>query len=97
MDAAGQLAQLREAAAEFVLGLGQDLPRGLRVAVELRGDHAQLERHRDEALLGAVVQVALEPHAFGVADLDEARPRCGQLLVGVGIGQGLRDELGEVA
>jgi hypothetical protein len=97
VDAAGQLAQLREPAGELVLGLGENLTRGRRVALEPRGDHVQLKGHGDEPLLSAVVQVALEPHAFGVADLDEPRPRCGQLLVGVGIGQSLRDEVGEVA
>ena len=97
MDAAGQLAQLREPAGELVLGLGENLPRGPRVTLELRGDDAQLKGDLDEPLLSAVVQVALEPHAFGVADLDEPRPRCGELLVGVGIGQCLRDEFSEVA
>ena len=71
--------------------------RARQVALELRGDDVQLEGDRDEPLLSAVVQVALEPHPFGVADLDEPRPRRGQLLVGVGIGQSLRDEFGEVA
>ena len=97
MDAAGQLAQLGEPAGEIVLRRGQNLPCGPRVALELLADHAQPEGDRDESLLSAVVQVALEPRALGVADLDEARPRCGELLVGVGIGQRLRDELGEVA
>ena len=63
----------------------------------LRGDHAQPERDRDEPLLGAIVQVALEPQALGVADLHDARPRGGQLLVGVGVGQRLGDQVGEVA
>ncbi len=96
MDAASQLAQLREPAGELVLGLDENLPRGPRITLELRGDHAQLKGDRDEPLLSAVVQVALEPHAFGVADLDEPRPRCGQLLVGVRIRQSLRDQFGEV-
>ena len=97
MDAAGQLAQLGESLGEILLGGGQRLPRGRRVALELRADHAQAERDRDEPLLSAVVQVALEPPALGVADLDDARPRGGELLVGVGVGQRLRDEIGEVA
>ena len=56
----------------------------------------QLERERHEPLLGAVVQVALQSPALGVAGLDDARARARELVVGVGVGQGLRDELGEV-
>ena len=77
--------------------VGQDLACGCRVALELAADHAEPERDRDEPLLGAVMQVALEAPALGVADLDDARPGRGQLLVGVGVGQRLRDEVGEVA
>ena len=43
------------------------------------------------------MQVALQPAALGVAHFDDVRPRCGELLVGVGVGQRLRDEIGEVA
>ena len=76
---------------------GQDLACGCRVTLELSPDDAQPEGDRDEPLLSAVVQVALEPPALGVADLHDARSRSGQLLVGVGVGQCLRDEVGEVA
>ena len=58
---------------------------------------AQLQRERHEPLLGAVVQVALQPPALGVAGLHDARARARELLVGVGVGQRLGDELGEVA
>ena len=40
----------------------------------------QVERQRDQPLLRAVVQVALEPAARGVAGLDDARARGAQLL-----------------
>ena len=63
----------------------------------LRADHAQPERDRDEPLLGAIMQVALEPPALGVADLHDARPGGGQLRVGVRVGQRLGDQVGEVA
>jgi hypothetical protein len=43
------------------------------------------------------VQVALQPPALGVAGLDDARARGGELLARVGVGERLRDELGEVA
>ena len=41
---------------------------------------AQLERERDELLLGAVVEVALDPPARGVGRLDDAQARDAQLL-----------------
>ena len=62
-----------------------------------RLDEPQLERQRDEALLGAVVEVALEAAALGVAGLDEPRPRGGELLARVGVRQRLGHQLGEVA
>ena len=83
--------------ASCVLRGGQDLAGGRRVLLERRADQAQVERERHEPLLRAVVQVALEPPALGVAGLDDARARGGQLLVGVGVRERLRDQLGEVA
>ena len=52
----------------------------VRVVAELRLEQAELERQRDEPLLGAVVQVALEPLALLLAGLDDARARAPQLL-----------------
>ena len=66
------------------------------IALEAPLDHAQLERERHEPLLGAVVQVALQSPPLGVPGLHDARARARELVVGVGVGQGLRDELGEV-
>ena len=97
MDAAGQLAQLVEPAGELGLGRRQQLAGGRRVALEPGGHHAEAEGDGDQPLLGAVVQVALEPLALGVADLHQARPRGGQLLVRVGVGERLGDEVREVA
>ena len=42
---------------------GEQPPRGLRIAIELRLDLLQGEREADQALLGAVVQVALQAPA----------------------------------
>ena len=53
----------------------------LRVLVDPRPRHAHLERQRDEPLLRAVVQVALDLAARGVGRLDDARARGVQLLV----------------
>ena len=47
---------------------------------ELGAQQPQREREHHQPLLGAVVQVALEPAALGVAGLDGARARGAQLL-----------------
>ena len=46
----------------------------------MRARQPELQRQRDEALLGAVVEVALEAAALAHRDLDEPRPRRLQLL-----------------
>ena len=53
---------------------------GRLVGAELRLEQPQLERERDQPLLGAVVQVALEALALAVAGLDDPGPRAAQLL-----------------
>ena len=73
MDATGQLAKVVEPLGELVLGGGQVLAGGGRVLLEHRADDPQVERDRHEPLLCAIVQVALEPPALGVARLDDAR------------------------
>ena len=61
MDAASELAQLVERGGELLArGLEHRLGRR-RVAADLRLGEAQRERERDEPLLGAVVEVPLEP------------------------------------
>ena len=96
MDAAGQLAQLLERVLELLASRGQVLAGTAGIGLEAPLDHAQLQRERHEPLLGAVVEIALQPPALGVAGLHDARARASELVVGVGVGQGLRDELGEV-
>ena len=61
------------------------------VAEALAG-HPELEAQRDETLLRAVVQVALDPPALGVGGGDDARlggagvdDLCGQLRIGLGV------------
>ena len=69
-----------EACLELVGEAVEERPGGLRVARVLRPRHAHIERHRDEALLGAVVEVALDPAPRGVGGLDDAGARGVQLL-----------------
>ena len=69
----------------------------VRAPLERALGQSELQRQRDEALLRAVVQVALQAAALGVAGADDARARGGQLGVGIGVGERLRHEVGEVA
>ena len=95
MDAAGELAQLPERALQLHAHVREQAPGALRVALDARLDAAQVERERHQPLLRAVVQVALEPAAFRVLDLDDAGGGGRQLLARVGVGEGVGDQLGE--
>jgi signal transduction histidine kinase len=79
VDAAGQLAQLLERLSELG-GERVDEPDEVGLVLEPRLEHPQLEGERDELLLGAVVEVALDPAARVVARLHDAQPRHAQLL-----------------
>jgi hypothetical protein len=72
VDAAGQLAQLVQRETKLLPRRCEQLLGGRRVLVEPRLDIAQVERHAHEALLGAVVEVALDAPPFGVGGLDQA-------------------------
>jgi len=60
MDTARQLAQLRERVPELVARRVEQPGGRRRVGVDLGAGEPELQRQRDEALLGAVVQVALD-------------------------------------
>ena len=77
VDAARQLAQLLEAGVELLLRLVEQLR---ELAVRALARRAQQQGERHEPRLGAVVQVALEPPALGVAGLHDPCPRRTQLL-----------------
>ena len=66
MDPAGELAQLVQRRLQLGLGFGEQLRVGVGVAQEL-----QCEPEREQPLLRAVVQVALESSAFRVAGGDD--------------------------
>ena len=65
---------------ELAAGRLEQPPGGRRVERELALGEAELQRERDEPLLGAVVQVALEPAALEHRDVDEPRARALELL-----------------
>ena len=78
MDAAGELTQLgqrdRELLADLVDRAGEP------AVAQPRLQHPQVQGERDELLLGAVVEVALDPPARVVGGLDDPQPRDAQLL-----------------
>ena len=86
-----------EAGVELARGVVEQVGRGLGVRGQPRPRQAQLEHDGDEALLRAVVQVALEPAPLLVAGLDQARARGDQVGARLRAGDGQRGELAERA
>ena len=78
VEPARELAQLGHRQRELVARRRHELLRR-RVVVDAALQQAQLERDRDEPLLGAVVEVALEPAALGVARRHDPLARRPQL------------------
>ena len=79
MDPARQFAQLGKARLELLLrAIEQSAELGIGVRTVTRC--AEEQRKADEAGLRAVVEVALESPARGVARLHESYARCSQLL-----------------
>ena len=72
MDAAGERAQLGERVDGFGVGLGEQLVEGGAAVGELAAGELEREPDPEQVLLGAVVEVALEPAALGVAGFDDA-------------------------
>ena len=92
MDPARELAQLVEGLGE--LG-ARRLERVARLRVRACG-HPQVDREGDEALLGAVVQVALQALPLGVAGLHQPDAGGRELLPRLRVGERLGRQLGEV-
>ena len=80
VDAARELAQLLERELQLLLRADHQALGGVGVLAHAALRQAQRQRHRDEPLLGAVVQVALQAAALGDAGLDEPLARGAQLL-----------------
>jgi hypothetical protein len=96
VEAAGDLAQLIQHA-----GCPGDGAVELRVELAELGWYrrlccAQVQRQRDQPLLGAVVQVSPDTSAGLVGGGDDPRARRGELGPTFSIGDGGRDELGEL-
>ena len=92
MDAAGQLAQLGQRLLRLLAGrLDQRLQLGIGPG-HPAARHAERQRQRDQPLLRPVVQVALEPAAFGVPGLHDpgpGRPHQLQLRLDLGLQPGV--------
>ena len=79
VDAAGQLGQRLDRLAGRDRLVGEDPGGALRGAGRHRLGQPQVDRERDQVLLGPVVDVPLEPAPLGVLGLDQALPRGPQL------------------
>ena len=79
MDPAGQLAQLLDREPRLLARLGDQRRGGGRV-VDARLRQPERERQGDQPLLGAVVQVTLDPAALGVAGGEDAGARVAQVV-----------------
>jgi hypothetical protein len=94
MQPARQLAQLGEHRAQ-VLDAALKRRRGGRLGRPRR--ELQRQRKRDQTLLGAVVEVALDPPSGVVGGGDDPRARLLELDPRIDVGDRLRDQLGECA
>ena len=101
MDAAGEVAQLLERGAGLRLRLVDELQgHAVRVVAQALAGHAELEAEGDEALLRAVVQVALDAAALGVGRGDDPRLRgagVDHLRRELGVGLGVQEQPRPVA
>ena len=74
MDAADQVADLLERRLRLLVGLGDQRRAALGVGLEALAGHAEVHGEGDEALLGAVVEVALDAPALGLGAVDGRGP-----------------------
>ena len=80
VDAADQVAQLDDRLLRLVVGLADQLARARRGCRRVLAARPRSIPSRDEPLLGAVVQVALDAAALGDRAVDRAAMRLLQLL-----------------
>ena len=81
VDAAGERAQVLERGAQAVLELDRQVLDLAGVLAESSSSLSSIAE-RDELLLGAVVQVPLDPVAFLVLGAHQPPPRCRQVVDG---------------
>jgi hypothetical protein len=93
VQAAGDLPKILQHASHF--GHCALQPLGQLAGSRCRLRLLQLQDERDQPLLGAVVQIALDPAAGGIADGHDPRPGRGQLGLGLRVGDRGRGQLGE--
>ena len=91
MDAAGELAQLLDGGLRVLARLRQQLRRALGVGGELRLREPERHRDGDHPLLGAVVEVALDPPALLLGGVEDPVARAAQVVDAVA--QGARPAL----
>jgi hypothetical protein len=80
MDAAGELAQLLDRELGLLAGLRDQRDCAGRVGLEPRLGEPQDQCEGDQALLRAVVEVALDPPALRVGGVDDALPGVAQVI-----------------
>ena len=80
MQAADELAQLGQGQHGLVVRGGDGQPDRFGFGVEPLPGHAEVHGQRDQPLLRAVVQVPLDPAAFGVGRVDQVGAAAGQRL-----------------
>ena len=95
MDAADEVADLLERRLRLLVGVSKHPLALLRIVVDLLLRRAETGGQGDEALLGAVVEVALDPSPLGLGAVDGGGPaRLQPLHLGGVDGVGARAEQG---
>ena len=84
VDAPSEISDVGQSAFCFSVGLLEELPGGRGIGRNLLPGHTELHGQGDESLLGAVVQVAFDPAAFGQSRRKHPRTAVGQLLHALG-------------
>ena len=72
-DPADEVAQLGQRLAGLLLAVEDELLRGGRIGVDPLARQAQVDRQHHQALLGAVVEVALDPVQLARLDVEDGR------------------------
>ena len=74
VDASHQVADLAEGGLRLLVGLGDEGLAPLGIGLQALPGMAEVHRQGDEALLGAVVEVPLDPAPLGFGRVDRSHP-----------------------